>query len=919
MSDMSYPSKDNSQFMNVQGGEKKVMKKILSVALSTAMAFSMFASVAFADTATTPQQKFDALKAKGILNGYPDGQAHLEKDLTRGEFAKIVTKLFNLSEVSNKLSYKDKGYNAKNWAVPYIEAVTAANLMQGKDTVKGIFDYNGKVTVEEVATVLFRALKLEAPAETNNNASVWAKGYAQAVINKGLVAASVNFKGNATRSLVVETAYAVDGLDDAVAIASAQAVSPTSVVVTFADKTQTTVTLTTPLVAGVETTINFKHNDHDYTTKVTLQAPQVVSVEAPNAKQLVVKFNRAVDPETVIENVDGNNTLINGLVEINALSNALRVNADAANVVLGADGTEAWITFQNNEYLKGQYTVIVNDDIRTTGNEVIPAFTKLVNVNDTVAPSVVSVTSVAKTTTNKVYLKLSEPVRLTGLIAYVNGSASTVSRDAYAPLDEVTLTTGTLNSGSTYDVSIRNLTDFAGNVITPNPYATTVAVTSDVAAPQITSLTATGEKKVTVVFNKNIDFNSLVNNVRLLDPNGESKGIFQVKRGADQKTFILTSPLGEIPNSGSFTGTIVFGAGVKDTIGNTLGSALSQPITFTKDTTAPTVTSATYRAGTGIVVKFSEEIAYVAGTTATLIKESNGVSTNLPTPRVSDDQKSLIFNVGSVTGAHTLRLPAGIVKDLSAAGNKVAAVNLAVDGDTASSDTGRPQVVGEVTYTEVGSEYRLAVRVTDDNELNLASVRDVNSYTLDNKALPSTAYITIASGEGITNTAKDKTAWIFIPKSHIEKSKAYELAVSGVVDNSNNGIEPTVRSITLKDGKKPTLDSAVISSADSKTLVLTFSEVVKNVDVNDFTFTINNASVAPSAVRINTIGDAREADRFYVTFLNADGAVRDLNANEVYQLSVKVNAADAATGKTDASIEDLAGNTVTTGTSYSVK
>lgn len=65
--------------MNVQGGEKKVMKKILSVALSTAMAFSMFASVAFGETATTPQAKFDALAAKGVLNGYPDGQAHLEK------------------------------------------------------------------------------------------------------------------------------------------------------------------------------------------------------------------------------------------------------------------------------------------------------------------------------------------------------------------------------------------------------------------------------------------------------------------------------------------------------------------------------------------------------------------------------------------------------------------------------------------------------------------------------------------------------------------------------------------------------------------------------------------------------------------------------------------------------------------------
>lgn len=916
MSDMSYTPKENSQFTNVQGGEKKVMKKILSVALSTAMAFSMFASVAFGETAkVTPQQAFDALAAKGVVKGFPDGQAHLEKDLTRGEFAKIVTKLFGLNEVTGKLSYKDKGYNANNWAVPYIEAVTAAGLMQGQDTVKGIFNYNGKVTVEEVAKVLAIALKLEQPTTTDNSASVWAKGYAQAVINAGLVAKDTNFKANALRSLVIETAYYADqiGKTPTLTVASAEAVSPTKVVVTFSDKTTANVELTTALVAGVETTINFKHLEKDYTAKVTLQAPKVVSVTTPNAKQLVVKFNRAIDPETLIQNVDANNTLVDGVIEINALSNALRVNPDVANVVLGADGTEAWITFQSNEYMKGQYTVIVNDDIRTIGNEVIPAFTTLLNVNDTVAPTVTAVTSVAKTTTNKVYLKLSEPVRLTGLIAYVNGSAATVSRDAYAPLDEVTLTTGTLNSGATYDVSIRNLSDFAGNVIAPNPYATKVTVTSDVAAPQITSLTATGERKVTVVFNKNMDYNSLVNNVRLLDPNGESKGIFtEIKRGVDQKTFVMTSPLGKLPDSGTFTGTIVFGAGVKDTLGNTLGSALSQPVTFTKDTTAPTVTSATYRANVGLVVKFSEEIVLGSGT-ASLIKESTGVSTNLSTPRVSDDQKSVIFSIGSITGAHTLRLPGGFVKDLSAAGNSLAAVNLAVDGDAASSDISRP-TVGDVTYTELENEHRIAVRLYDDNELNLNSIRDVNSYTLDNKALPAGTYITIAEATStIVNTAKDKTAWIYIPKSSIDQTKSYTLTVSGVVDNSNNGVEPTPRSVVMRDAKKPTLDSAVISSADSKTLVLTFSELVKNVDASDFTFTLNNEIVS-GGINITKITQTTDgaADRFYVTFTKTgETTPRDLNANDVYQLSVKVN---------DASdILDLANNKVTTGTSYSAK
>ncbi len=126
MSNKSYPIKENSIVMKVQGGEQKVMKKILTVALSTAMAFSMFASVAFGDSAVSVQEKYDSLKAKGIFNGYPDQQAHLERDMTRAEFAKVLTKLLGLKEVTGTLSYKDKGYNAKNWAVPYIEAVTAA-------------------------------------------------------------------------------------------------------------------------------------------------------------------------------------------------------------------------------------------------------------------------------------------------------------------------------------------------------------------------------------------------------------------------------------------------------------------------------------------------------------------------------------------------------------------------------------------------------------------------------------------------------------------------------------------------------------------------------------------------------------------------------------------------------------------------
>jgi hypothetical protein len=926
MSDTSYSTKEKSQFMNVQGGEKKVMKKILSVALSTAMAFSMFASVAFGDAATTPQQKFDALAAKGILNGYPDGQAHLEKDLTRAEFAKIVTKLFDLTEVTNKLSYKDKGYNASNWAVPYIEAVTAANLMQGKDTVKAIFDYNGKVTVEEVAAVLFRALKLEAPTTSDNTASAWAKGYAQAVIDAGLIAKDTNFKANASRSLVVEVAYAVDQLKAAPTVASAEAVSPTKVVVTFSDKTTTTVELTTALVAGVETTINFKHNDHDYTTKVTLQAPKVVSVEAPNAKQLVVKFNRAVDADTIAE--DGK--LINGVVQVTALSSSPTVTAAGAEVSFNTDNTTATITFPGLEYLKGQYTVVVADKVKTTSAEAIPAFTNILSVADTTAPTVATVNAVAKATTNKVYVKFSEPVKPAGIIAYVNGAAATVQRDTY---DTFVLTTGNLNSGTTYDVSLTNVSDFAGNVANPNPIKTSVTVVSDVAAPVVKSVTPVGDRYVEVKFDKKVNRDSLVGNVRLLDANGESKGVFYVSTSSDSDTIKLRSPLSALPTSGTFTGSIVFGQSVRDTLGNTLSAAATQPITFTKDTSAPGVTSATY-SNKGLVIKFNEEV--ILDKTATNNREiliinnktgqQAGGSIKVKDGSLSSDKKTLTYAV-SLSGAdYTVRLPQGLVTDDSFSTNPFASTTVALTIEAANtSDTTRPEVVSITPHDKdaagtVTADVYYDVVVKDPGTgasgLNVATLTDVNSYTLNSKALPLGAYPVITS-IGKDNDAaapKEATVRIYIPGSTITKTEDYTFQVFGIADKAGNGILPVEKKSELTDRVKPTLTTAAVSSGDNTVLVIGFSEDVEvsTVQLADFEFSINGVSqtakdsnVKPAGI---TPGAGSDAGKFYVTFNKLDGSTgkQNLNANDVNSIEVKVVAS--------ANITDKAGNVITTGT-----
>ncbi|MFC6648189.1 S-layer homology domain-containing protein [Paenibacillus rhizoplanae] len=953
MSDMSYTTKEKSQFMNVQGGEKKVMKKILSVALSTAMAFSMFASVAFGETAkVSPQQAFDALAAKGILNGYPDGKAHLEKDLTRGEFAKIVTKLFGLTEVTGKLSYKDKGYTASNWTVPYVEAVTAAGLMQGQDTVKGLFNYNGKVTVEEVAAVLFRALKMEQPTTTDNNASVWAKGYAQAVINAGLIAKDVNFKSNADRALVVQTAYAADqiGKVATLTVASAEAVSPTKVVVTFSDKTTANVELTTALVAGVETTINFKHLEKDYTAKVTLQAPKVVSVTAPNSKQVVVKFNRQISQDSVVS--DGK--LIDDVVKVVKVSTTANV-VDNAEVVFNTDGTEATLTVPGEvNYLKGQYTVVVSKEVRTIGNEEIPTFTDLINVADVVAPTVTSVTAVAKSTTNKVYVKMSEPTKLSGLIAYVNGAAASVARDTY---DSFVLTTGTLTSGQTYDVSLTNVSDFAGNVATPNPVKTSVTVTSDVNAPVIKSVTPVGDRYVEVVFDKKVSRDSLVGNVRLLDANGESKGVFSIENTSDNATVTLRSPLGSMSTT-TFTGSILFGSGVKDTLGNTLGTSVSQAITFTKDTVAPTVTSVTY-SNRGLVVKFSEKVLSPAsGKTLTLISDSTGaVTTTIASGSgvLSSDKKSVTYQVSKeFTGAHTLRIPEGLVTDDSFAKNSLAATVQALTGNSVSTDEVAPEVtaITRNDSTLENSTVTVYVYAKDAGGLNVSTLKDVNSYTLDSKALPTGAFVTIETRKGPNTAPTEAVAVVEFPGSGISETKEYKFVASGIADTAGNGVVAFTQPISLTDRVKPTFKSAAVAANDGKSLILEFSEKIKNVvadpenagtlNANNFEFKINNVLVSDSEVSMGTRNTSgTDVNKFYVTFnvkagkyqgadvlyfgesintngsnivayvKDAAGGKLDLSANYINEITVKV--------KDTSKIVDITGNPVVTGTELSGK
>ena len=496
MREMNYQTstQQTKQTKQFRGGEKKVMKKRLALLLSVAMAFSMFANVAFgADAAKTTQEKFDALKTQGVFNGYPDGSAGLDKDMTRAEFAKVLVKLFGLKEIHGEYSYKDKNYGAKNWAAPFIEAVTKEGLMQGKDLEKKLFDFNGKITVEEAAKTLVNALKLEEVKDAQNNASSWAKGYFQAAVDAGLFSKDANPKANATRTQLVEAAYAADELTKGPKVVSYKVKDSKTVEFTMSDKEVATVTLEKALEANKETEVTFTYKDKagkefKITTKVTYtitSAQSIKSVTAENLKEVVVTFDGSLEQKTA-ENK--NNYEVKDM-KIESVTMAQDKNS--VTILLEENGSD----LKNQKETEVKIKNVKNEDGSKTFNE-----TKKFTPVDVKTPEIKEVVGLG---TKAFKIVFSEPVKRGDAVAAsnykVDGSSASGSVDYMYP--NVVIVKKDLSVG-THKVSASNITDFSGLKSIPADKEFTIA--EDTAAPEIVSAKTTDLNELELEFNETV-------------------------------------------------------------------------------------------------------------------------------------------------------------------------------------------------------------------------------------------------------------------------------------------------------------------------------------------------------------------------------------------------------------------------------
>jgi len=142
------------------------MKKFLSLLLVAVLILALIPAVNVAPkvtAATTGNVDVDVLVDRGVIQGYPDGLLHLERTLTRAEFAKMIVKAFPYDYIPwfNLPKYSFKDTPKDFWASPYIETLARAKVFMGYPD--GTFKPNNLVTLEEAVLVLSRALKVSNP------------------------------------------------------------------------------------------------------------------------------------------------------------------------------------------------------------------------------------------------------------------------------------------------------------------------------------------------------------------------------------------------------------------------------------------------------------------------------------------------------------------------------------------------------------------------------------------------------------------------------------------------------------------------------------------------------------------------------------------------------------------------------------
>lgn len=770
-------------------------KKAIKIMAATAMAASTFAAVA-------PTQADAASKVPGLVKDakaamkkpyttYIKGSKYVERATVQKEVkaaekayaaAKKAVNASKYSAATKKRLLKEmKGYEKYvSYAKRYDAAALAAHRA-GVALNKEVAKLNGLVEKDDLAAVQALLTKIKADAKA-----------ADAAIVKGIVGKNPEKQVKARNT-----------------------------------------------VPALEAVAKFEKDNADFLAGVA----KVTSVSAINGKELLVKFNKAVDETTAIS------TASYSFSDTNSVASA-ELQEDGKSVVLTLTNA-----YSNTSAHKVAVTVegVILDG---TVDETFPIFTSVVSINDVTKAEISSVSSVTRTNSaTSITVNFSEPIN-TGAAFKVNGVSASVTSPYNPGVKSVTLSVPSgLAVGTTHKVEAVNLTDLSGNV---NAVASRdFTVTQDVVAPLVSSVVAQGDNQLLVTFSKNMKNDSaartvLENNIKVKNDVYGDVTVTSVTpvNGTSRTQFVVQLDRTQAENLYSTTKTshnltVLF---VDNTIEDYLGNKVSgttTTTTITKDTVAPEVTGVTYKknsAGqvTSVVVSFSEgvkENTTLAFPTSMVNENGVVVSTSSVLPSIAaanvrQGAKTAEFAITPtvITGQYSVAFTAGWVKDTSLAENNSKAYNAVIN-------FGAAQVAGDYTIaastvTSSGSTITVVFPEAVKGGAVAGSATDASRYTINGRSLPVGTTITLNAAGNPSGSVAQTIATITLPDQTIDATDTAAIfTINGVQSLTGKTNKSFTKAITVLDNVSPTLVSAKV--LDNKTVELTYNEAMASVSGAD--------------------------------------------------------------------------------------
>lgn len=615
-----------------------------------------------------------------------------------------------------------------------------------------------------------------------------------------------------------------------------------------------------------------------------VKTPEVVSATAVNGKELVVKFNQAVDKTDAL-----------------LLSKYSLTGETFTGAVVSEDGKTVTLTVSDvidvtNATLEIQ-PIKTKADAKVTTNKYVTLFT----YKDTAAPAVASVE--AKGT--EAVVTFNEALATEGTVS-LDGAvlSSTVSASApYYVVSGKTLTVKNLVAEKSYKLDVVGAKDAANNMsgqITVN--FTVAKPVVDNSKPAVSS--AVSGNKLTLSFSEEVTKGSVT-------VGGTPVAADKIVASEDKKTYTI-----DVQDAGLFGGTTFFTREVAvkdfaDTSANKMDEVKFNA-TFTADTTAPAFVSASIKtlgkdaAGAAvsdlILLTFNDAVKAgdLSGANELVVKSVDGIFQSANAVDLTGANVAYGYDVDGKDG---IKGSEANVVAISFDAKEKSSYSFELAGKVVA-DSYNNKVADTVSFSAVAPEYA-ATPGTDAKDVSFTAAKSSNvdltlqfnktmsdsavnaaNYTLGGKALPAGTTVKF-----VDNRSK---VVITLPKGSITANGTYALVGSNLTDTNGNTLvngKVTV-TLTLSENVVPTATSVTLS--DSKNFVVDFSEAVTaDAAVAGVTVKVNGtalaadkfaASLTSGDLKVTTVDNLKATDSITVEF--KDTNLRDANGNTVANSTV---------------------------------